>query len=190
MATTSTTRAVRCCEHADGDDDEVGARRLGGDARGLDPWEVTRLEAAGKLMIEVTATLCRHGPPLSRPIVGKVVGFALRWDGRRNGVVWVSGDTVLDNGIRKIADPFDLDVAILHLGEAQFPITGPIRYSMTARDAIELCRARRPCRDTGPLRRLVTLPRRPRRDPRETHRTAGDAREVIRLIPLGVPIEV
>ena len=27
--------------------------------------------------IEITATPCRHGPPLSRPIVGDVVGFAL-----------------------------------------------------------------------------------------------------------------
>ena len=92
----------------------------------------------------MTATPCRHGPPLSRPIVGDVIGFALRWDGQRNGVVWVSGDTVLYNGVREVADRLDVDVAILHLGEVQFPITGPVRYSMTARDAVELCRALRP----------------------------------------------
>ncbi len=170
---------------------KVGARRLGGGARGLDPWEVTRLEAAGKPTIEVTATPCRHGPPLSRPIVGKVVGFALRWDGRRNGVVWVSGDTVLYNGIRKIADRFDLDVAILHLGEVQFPITGPIRYSMTARDAIELCRVLRP-RVAIPVHYDGWSHFHEGRDAieRELTRAAGDAREVIRLIPLGEPIEV
>ena len=56
-----------------------GAKRLGGNARGLAPWELTSLEAPSKTAIEVTATPCRHGPPLSHPIVGDVVGFALRW---------------------------------------------------------------------------------------------------------------
>ena len=143
----------------------VGARRLGRRVRGLDPWDVTSLEATGKPTIEVTATPCRHGPPLSRPIVGHVIGFALRWDGQRNGVVWVSGDTVLYNGVRQVADRLDVDVAILHVGEVQFPITGPVRYSMTARDAVELCRATATARrDTRPLRGLVAFPRRPRRD--------------------------
>ena len=50
--------------------------------------------------IEVTATPCRHGPPLSRPIVGDVIGFALRWDGQEHGVLWISGDTVLYDGVR------------------------------------------------------------------------------------------
>jgi L-ascorbate metabolism protein UlaG (beta-lactamase superfamily) len=38
-----------------------------------------------------------------------------------------------------VADRVDVDVAILHLGEVQFPITGPVRYSMTAEDGVELC---------------------------------------------------
>ena len=42
-----------------------GAKRLGGDARGLEPWATTRLEAPGRPTIEITATPCRHGPPLS-----------------------------------------------------------------------------------------------------------------------------
>ena len=45
-----------------------GAERLGGNARGLAPWATTRLEAPGRPAIEVTATPCRHGPPLSHPI--------------------------------------------------------------------------------------------------------------------------
>ena len=97
--------------------------------RGLDPWDVTRLEATGKPTIEMAATPCRHGPPLSRPIVGDVIGFALSWNGQRNGMACVSGDTVLYNGVR--------DVAIVNLGDVQFPITGPVRYSVTASDAIE-----------------------------------------------------
>jgi hypothetical protein len=45
-----------------------GARRLGGNARGLQPWATTLLKAPGRPTIQITATPCRHGPPLSRPI--------------------------------------------------------------------------------------------------------------------------
>ncbi|WP_200814776.1 MBL fold metallo-hydrolase [Blastococcus haudaquaticus] len=70
---------------------EAGARRLGGAARGLRPWGTTELTAPGRPTIEVTATPARHGPPLSRPVAGAVVGFALRWDGLDDGVLWISG---------------------------------------------------------------------------------------------------
>jgi L-ascorbate metabolism protein UlaG (beta-lactamase superfamily) len=71
----------------------AGARRLGGNAVGLRPWETTTLEAAGKPPIKVTATTCRHGPPLSKPIVGDVTGFGLSWEGQTTGELWISGDT-------------------------------------------------------------------------------------------------
>jgi L-ascorbate metabolism protein UlaG (beta-lactamase superfamily) len=116
-----------------------GARRLGGNARGLEPWGTTRLEAPGRPAIEVTATPCRHGPPLSRPLVGDVVGFGLAWEGQHDGVLWISGDTVLYDGVRQVADRLDVGVAILHLGGVRFPATGPARYTMTAAEAIELC---------------------------------------------------
>jgi L-ascorbate metabolism protein UlaG (beta-lactamase superfamily) len=121
-----------------------GARRVGGGARGLVDWQTTVLEAPGKASIEVTATPCRHGPPLSHPIVGDVVGFGLRWNGQEHGVLWISGDTVLYDGVREVADRLTVDTAILHLGGVQFPVTGPVRYTMTARDAIELCGLLRP----------------------------------------------
>ena len=121
-----------------------GARRLGGGARGLKAWESTRLEAPGRTPIEVTATPCRHGPPLSRPLAGDVIGFALRWEGQEHGALWISGDTVLYGGVRQVADRIPVDTALLHLGGVRFPITGPVRYSMTARDAVELCRLIRP----------------------------------------------
>ena len=65
--------------------------------------QTTRLEAPGRPTIEVTATPCRHGPPLSHPIVGDVIGFALRWEGQEHGVLWISGDTVLYDGVREVA---------------------------------------------------------------------------------------
>jgi hypothetical protein len=64
------------------------------------------------------------GPPLSRPLAGEVIGFALRWDGQEHGVLWISGDTVLYDGVRQVADRLLVDVALLHLGGVRFPITG------------------------------------------------------------------
>jgi hypothetical protein len=56
-----------------------GARRLGGSTRGLRPWESTVLRADGRPNLEIVATPCRHGPRFSRPVVGAVTGFAVRW---------------------------------------------------------------------------------------------------------------
>ena len=115
-----------------------GAKALGNGARGLEDWQTTTLEAPGRVPIEITATPCRHGPPLSHPIVGDVIGFALKWDGQKHGVLWISGDTVLYDGVKQVADRLEVDVAILHLGGVRFPVTGPIHYTMTATEAIEL----------------------------------------------------
>jgi len=122
----------------------AGAGRLGAGARGLAAWQSTVLTGPGRPAIEVTATPCRHGPPLSRPIVGDVVGFALRWDGQRHGALWISGDTVLYRGVRRVAGRLPIGLALLHLGGVRFPATGPLRYTMTARDAVDLLTAVRP----------------------------------------------
>jgi L-ascorbate metabolism protein UlaG (beta-lactamase superfamily) len=123
-----------------------GAKRLGGGERhrGLADWQTTRLEAPGRPTIEITATPCRHGPPGSRPIVGAVIGFALKWDGQEHGVLWISGDTVLYDGVREVADKLTVDTAILHLGGVRFPVSGPLRYTMTGHDAVELVQLIRP----------------------------------------------
>jgi L-ascorbate metabolism protein UlaG (beta-lactamase superfamily) len=116
-----------------------GAKRLGGNAQGLAAWDTTELEAPGKKAIEITATPCRHGPPLSHPIVGEVIGFALRWQGQEHGVLWISGDTVLYDGVREVADRLEVETALVHLGGVRFPVSGPLHYTMTAAQAVELC---------------------------------------------------
>jgi L-ascorbate metabolism protein UlaG (beta-lactamase superfamily) len=124
-----------------------GVGRLGGNARGLVPWATTQLEAPGRPTIQVTATPCRHGPPLSRPIAGDVIGVALGWEGQAHGALRINGDTVLYDGVRQVADRLQVDTALLHLGCVRFPVTGPVRYSISAREAVELCRLVR----SGPL---------------------------------------
>jgi hypothetical protein len=73
-----------------------------------------------------------------------VIGFALGWEGQDHGKLWITGDTVLYDGLRQVADRLRVDTALLHLGCVRFPITGPVRYSMTAREAVQLCRRVRP----------------------------------------------
>ncbi len=122
----------------------AGARRLGPRARGLAPWTSTELVADDRPAINVTATPCRHGPPLSRPIAGPVVGFALRWRTQEHGVFWITGDTVLFPGLRQVPRRMTVDTMVLHLGAVRFPLTGPLHYSLTAAQAVQLCRLVQP----------------------------------------------
>ncbi len=169
----------------------AGAKRLGGDARGLEPWTTTRLAASDRTPIEITATPCRHGPPLSRPIVGDVIGFALAWEGQEHGVLWISGDTVLYDGVREVPQRLRVDVALVHLGGVRFPVSGPLRYTMTAADMVELC---------GPMHARAIVPihyegwkhfREGRAEiERELAGAPAELRESVHWLEPGVPAEL
>jgi L-ascorbate metabolism protein UlaG (beta-lactamase superfamily) len=123
----------------------AGARRLSGGTRGLAPWSTTLLEAEGHPTVEITATPCRHGPPGSGPVVGQVIGFSLRWEGQSHGTLWISGDTVLYAGVHEAARRIRVSTAVLNLGGVTFPwLSGPLRYTLNAEEAIELCRELNP----------------------------------------------
>ncbi|MEZ5078869.1 MAG: MBL fold metallo-hydrolase [Solirubrobacterales bacterium] len=168
-----------------------GARRLGGNAAGLAAWDSARLEAAGRPAIEVTATPCRHGPPLSRPLVGEVTGFALKVEGQRRGDLWISGDTVLCDGVREVARRVRVGTALLHLGCARFAVSGPVRYTMNAREGAELI---------GLLRPAVAIPihyegwghfRQGRSTiEAELEDAPDEVRERVRWLPIGDPTAV
>jgi L-ascorbate metabolism protein UlaG (beta-lactamase superfamily) len=118
-----------------------GAERLAlPGAVGLAPWGSTSVGG-----LEITATPARHGPPLSRPLVGDAIGFALRPAGS-SSVVWITGDTVLFGGVRSVPSRLTVDTVILHLGRVQFGLTGPVKYTMSARDAATLIASVKPRR--------------------------------------------
>jgi L-ascorbate metabolism protein UlaG (beta-lactamase superfamily) len=120
-----------------------------------------------------------------------VIGFALRWDGQQHGVLWISGDTVLYDGVREVADHLEVDTALLHLGGVRFPVTGPVRYTMTARDAVELCRLVRP-RTAIPVHYEGWRHFREGRDAieREFASAPEEFRGRVRWLPIGEPVEL
>lgn len=108
------------------------------DVRGLAAGESTVLRAEGRPALRVDATPCRHGAPLTRPIVGPVIGFSLTREGAERPGLWMTGDTVLYGALRNAAAGLRPEVALVHIGAVKFPISGPLAYTMNARDAVEL----------------------------------------------------
>ena len=144
-ATTSTPPAARCCPSAGVVVTTAsGARRLGGErARARAVGRPRASRRPGRPTIEVTATPCRHGPPLSHPIVGDVdrLRAALGRPGARRAVD-LGRHGALRRRARGRRPACEVGTALLHLGGVRFPVTGPLRYTMTAREAVELVRAR------------------------------------------------
>jgi L-ascorbate metabolism protein UlaG (beta-lactamase superfamily) len=122
----------------------AAAKRLGGNADGLRPWESTVLGDAGG-RITVTATPARHGVPGISLLSGPAIGFMLEWSGQENGALYLSGDTVYFRGIDRIARRFQVSVAVIHFGGVRFAVSGPARYTFNAAEglhAAETLRAR------------------------------------------------
>lgn len=115
---------------------ESGARRLGGRAHGLPPWESVVLRR-GATRARVTATPARHGPEGSEALVGDVTGFVIQVDGLRRAL-YVSGDTVLYEDLAQIGQRFRVGPALLHLGRARFAPTGETQYSMSGEQGVAL----------------------------------------------------
>jgi len=115
----------------------AGAERLGGEARGLAPWETVILQGPGRQLF-VTATPARHGPVGIEPISGDVVGFVLGL-AEPGDAIYVSGDTVWYEGVAEIARRFAPRLVILFAGAAK--PRGPFHVTMDNNDAIEAAHA-------------------------------------------------
>ncbi|GGN81227.1 MBL fold metallo-hydrolase [Nocardia rhizosphaerihabitans] len=122
-----------------------GSRRLGlAHAEPIVPWQETVLAEPGRQPLRVIATPSRHGPPLSRPLVGENLGFAIRRPSESRVAVWMSGDSVYFRGLEQVARRLDVDIALVHIGAVRFGLTGRVKYTMDARDAARFIRLLEP----------------------------------------------
>ena len=106
-------------------------------------------------------------------------------------MLWISGDTVLYDGVRQVADRLEVDTALLHLGGVRFGVTGPLRYTMTARDAVELCELVAP-RTAIPIHYEGWSHFKQGREAIEADLATAPAgiRDRFRWVPIGEPVEV
>jgi L-ascorbate metabolism protein UlaG (beta-lactamase superfamily) len=98
---------------------------------------------------------------------------------------------VLYDGVREVGERLRVHTALLHLGCVRFPVTGPVRYTMTAREAVELC---------GIVRPRVVIPvhyegwshfKQGRTAvERAFARAPDEVREAIRWLPIGAPVDI
>ena len=117
----------------------AGAKRLGGHAEGLAPWDSTTLTKPGGRSLTITATPARHGPAGIEPLSGDVVGFVLTSADPGFRPIYVTGDTVWYDGVAEVARRFNAGVVLPFAGAAQ--TRGPFHLTMDTNDTIETARA-------------------------------------------------
>lgn len=118
-----------------------GARRLGGNARGVATWESVELTGADGFTVRVMATPARHGPASVAPaLAGAVTGWLLEWPGQRRGALYISGDTVLFEGMDVIPHHWPISLAVLHCGAARAERFGPYDITLTGVEAVQVAK--------------------------------------------------
>lgn len=80
---------------------------------------------------------------------------------------------------------------MLHLGGVRFPVTGPVRYTMTAQEAVALCRLVRP-RSAIPIHYEGWTHFRQGRAAidRQLGNAPADIRQRLRWLPVGVGVQI
>lgn len=113
-----------------------GAKRLGGNAIGVSPFEIRTLEGpAGKKLL-LTATPARHGP--LGVDAGDVIGFALGVEGPGD-LMYITGDTLWFEGTAEVAHRFSPKIVVLFTGAAE--PRGRFHMTMGSEDALEAAAA-------------------------------------------------
>jgi L-ascorbate metabolism protein UlaG (beta-lactamase superfamily) len=122
-------------------------RRLKNDNTiGLDNWQEYMVETEKVKGLKITAIPAQHTniKRLDR-VMGKVIGFTIEWDGQKNGCIYISGDTVLFEGIYELQKRKKVDIAVLHLGAGAFPyLKRNLRVTMNGEEAIHTTRLLNP----------------------------------------------
>lgn len=105
---------------------------------GLDNWQEYHIENEKVKHLKITAVPAQH-TNIKRldKVMGKVLGFTIEWEGQTNGCIYISGDTVLFDGIYDLAKKKKIAIAILHLGAGAFPyLKKNLRLTMNGEEAI------------------------------------------------------
>jgi L-ascorbate metabolism protein UlaG (beta-lactamase superfamily) len=117
----------------------AGARRLGNNAEGLEPWQSVEIAKPGSGSLQITATPARHGPAGIEPLSGDVTGFVIADTEERARPIYITGDTVWFDGVAEVARRFRAGVVVLFAGAAK--TRGPFHLTMDVNDAIETAHA-------------------------------------------------
>lgn len=112
---------------------------------GLTEWESVDLDSAALPGLRITATPARHGTTDAlHAAMGHVLGFIIEWKGQENGVLYISGDTVLFDGVYEVGKRFNINTAVLHVGNAGFTeVMGNEHLTFNTVEAIEAVKALR-----------------------------------------------
>ncbi|KAL0934458.1 Zn-dependent hydrolase of the beta-lactamase [Colletotrichum truncatum] len=136
--------------------DEVGRRLLDGrrvittpdgtrklaprpGVQAIKPWETVQLTVNGK-QFSITGTPCEHLPG------GEVTGFIVRTAnfGKTNGLpnaIYISGDTIYLEELKKIRKKFHILAAVLNVGNVRIAVSGPpLQITMDGKQAARLFR--------------------------------------------------
>ena len=113
---------------------------------GLDDWETISIKTDKINNLRITATPAQHHPWwLPEFFSGKVIGFVIEFDEQKDGVLYISGDTVYFKGIDEIAQRFRIDIGIFHVGSAQFRyLSGLGQYTMDSNDLLKAAKVLAP----------------------------------------------
>ena len=106
---------------------------------GLDNWQEHHIKTEKINQLKITAIPAQH-TNIKRldKLMGKVLGFTIEWEGQVNGCIYISGDTVLFEGIYELAKKKKVAIALLHLGAGAFPyLKKNLRVTMNGEEAIE-----------------------------------------------------
>ena len=114
-----------------------------GAAVGLETWQ-SQVFTRGDARVRVTSVPAKHAPrPLGYalpPVMGSILDFTR--DGQRRLRLYITGDTLMHDGINAIARLFSpIDLCLIHLGGTR--VAG-ILLTMDGRQGVEALRAIRP----------------------------------------------
>jgi L-ascorbate metabolism protein UlaG (beta-lactamase superfamily) len=69
---------------------------------------------------------------------GDVTGWLLEWENEPGCTLYISGDTVLFEGVEAVVRRFPINVALLHFGAAQAKRFDPVSITLTASEGAQL----------------------------------------------------